>query len=699
MGKIRTQGFRGYTSKPGVINVPGLGVDCENIIIHDGELCNRPHINKLAAFNRPGVTLHTFFRDSQNQAYHLWYEKGTINQPFWIALDNKLDHTNTNVWLRETFWPNGIDVNYAQIPYGNFVQVGSWTFMLGRFHRSFTNNIDKPRMPRFKRVFHPIRQNIDPEVIPLLQGITPPVAVAATNVASASDGMFPAGTVQLAVTFVTNVDNVDPDELNPDGTSYGNDLVLGVNDVESTAVVSETITPSLNDYATAKVYLPKDWIRLEPVQLASGHVSMGNRIGTYIRVQSDGESLYYFHRYVRGTQILRETDTTSDYFGYYYITCTIGLDTQTAVDRTRTAPFVDRGVPDAGGHGEFFKSRMYYTSFEDVYQNINGNNLQYSQITNANGNEANYIEGSVAVGDGNSLTGVVEFLGQLIIFKEDSIHVLTGDIVSQQSEVRGLFKKVGCVNIDGGKAYIVIDNVLYFAHSTGIYRWTGQGPPELISGPIKDDLDVIITKHTVAYSYTRFGYDPTYALLYVIVPPTPASAAIHESLPSFICHLKEGLVWTKTRLGKPDTELGDSLLQVIESPSNDRYEVSANSFKRLQLVSEPPLSFEYNRLSTWVGSAMDAGEPARKKHWRFLSIAVNNKFLGRITPITVSVIDSENNVTVLAMANDLNKRVHLGRHLSEMSLKIEPKVPEGNVLVLPFRISGYNLDVNLRGRR
>jgi len=34
-----------------------------------------------------------------------------------------------------------------------------------------------------------------------------------------------------------------------------------------------------------------------------------------------------------------------------------------------------------------------------------------------------------------------------------------------------------------------------------------------------------------------------------------------------------------------------------------------------------------------------------------------------------------------------------------MSLKIEPKVPEGNVLVLPFRISGYNLDVNLRGRR
>jgi len=426
-------------------------------------------------------------------------------------------------------------------------------------------------------------------------------------------------------------------------------------------------------------------------------------------MKKSSEADYSFVKYSR-SNLPVQTSPVDTYPGEPFVQVTLGAsqgdfpndDTpgtnmDDIVNSALIAVVSGRVVPPPSRHAIVFKKRVYYApvapSELDPLPQWALNHMQYSaQLIAGNGIEGNYIEDFINIGDESSgITGFVEYLGQLIIFKQKETWVLTDDILT--GSIRKLFSGWGCVNRNGGHGYLVVGAMLFFVDASGVYSWAGEGNPQKISEAIKEDLDAIpryVSNPLLdRYGYARLSYDPQYNLIYLTFPKvTPEQ----EVLPTFIFHLNEGGAWTKMKgdliiAGEANTL--HQLSKVILAESGNRYLLSERKFMRLgKLDHSPSPAFVWTK-ATWTGSILDGGVSARKKHWKFMNISSDS-----VQGLTTKLVNQNGGVTQTLVVGDGNNRVKIGRHLNELGVQFEP-VNE----TAPFRIHNYELDIHLRGRR
>lgn len=150
----------------------------------------------------------------------------------------------------------------------------------------------------------------------------------------------------------------------------------------------------------------------------------------------------------------------------------------TAVTRITTAPIVPRIV-------ELHANRVFIagTNQPDTFSI-----LYYSNLSEPTGWTSTdpYVGGgaiSVDTPDDTRITGLVSYGGQMLIFKDQSTHVLYGDD-STNFDMSKLFD-IGCVS---DRSIVRTGDALYWLASDGFYRYQIGGVPQKISDPAKTML-------------------------------------------------------------------------------------------------------------------------------------------------------------------------------------------------------------------
>lgn len=121
--------------------------------------------------------------------------------------------------------------------------------------------------------------------------------------------------------------------------------------------------------------------------------------------------------------------------------------------------------------------------------------------------------------DGGAITGLAVYFGQLVIFKESSIWVIRGELNSQTNEdvqtgfdppaltwdVERISSETGVVGKHGGKAWIEVDGLLYFAGSNGFYVFNGQTVRRISEpiDPLIGNLDRV-SKHEIHVGHDEY---------------------------------------------------------------------------------------------------------------------------------------------------------------------------------------------------
>lgn len=597
---------------------------------------------------------------------------------------------------------------------GNLLQIGEWIYFFSQFYEVQSAPANLPRMVRFKRT------NLNRYTSGLV-GIRAPAGTA-DSVDTATAGSIPEGDYNFAFTLTTNLKSYTSSD-----SSTGHVTKLDPDDIESTAVefAGDDVTLDGTEAATISIYLPSNHTFWEPPTNPNfGDIGFTQGlIGVYVKKTDDDDQFYYLAGYYPWINVLTEIDTSSEFLGYRKLTVTIDFTTR---NKTVIAPLanhvVAHGVPLPARHLEWYKGRLYSLPIESDLGQWPLNIIQYSpldidegkiaQDQGHTGNDslraskrvANYIDSDSPefIGDNNQpLTGLIEWRGQLIIFQPRKTWVLTDDI--KKGEVRELFNNLGCVNRNGGKGYIVINDILYFVSLHGIYRFDGQNEPQHISEEIEEDLEKIDPKR---YTYVRLSSDPRYELLYVNFPvgftgnsEIPGKV---DFVPSFIYHYgkDEGGIWTKTN---SSLQISDVVVEEPTFSSDLRVYYNTQKYLLKSGRLKDADSFD-GRDWNWLSSLIDGGDSSIRKYWRELKILT----LDDIDDVKFHGITLNNKKNILGVfILDSTKFTHLGAHQEVIQIQLfgatisfqgsaySPTHYKRN----PFRINGFIIDASITGRR
>jgi len=126
----------------------------------------------------------------------------------------------------------------------------------------------------------------------------------------------------------------------------------------------------------------------------------------------------------------------------------------------------------------------------------------------------NFVE--VKSGDGKQITGLVSLAGNLVIFKETSMHRYavqgTDDPLSRNDEID---PQVGCI---APNALINVSNLVYFLSWKGLMRYDNNRL-EKIDGAFDEELQYILKNmHEQDVRYISLGYNPYYNEIYLNLP-------------------------------------------------------------------------------------------------------------------------------------------------------------------------------------
>lgn len=149
-----------------------------------------------------------------------------------------------------------------------------------------------------------------------------------------------------------------------------------------------------------------------------------------------------------------------------------------AVTQISTAPIVPKYV-ELHANRVFIAGTNQPTTYSILY---------YSNLSEPTGWTSTdpYVGGgaiSVDTPDDTRISGLISYGGQLLVFKDQSTHVLYGED-STNFDLSKLFD-VGCVS---DRSIVKTGNALYWLAADGFYRYQIGGVPQKISGPVEDYL-------------------------------------------------------------------------------------------------------------------------------------------------------------------------------------------------------------------
>lgn len=590
--------FTGYSSQADQLLIdPSKLSQALNICINKGAICNLPYPKETASF---GLNVFSWADNGGREKLGVFYLIDSIPwlmvydatgqiyiSKFSIFEGNPFQQVIFDFSSFEHFGNFNTDINYKvsvilpnNIPIsGNLLQIGPYIYQLAQLGELNIRPI--PRMIKFRQISNTNQTRI--------LGVIGQKSFASVSVISTDIGSI-TGTFDYAFTLATGDSNDD---------DFATELTS--EDIESNAIAIGTASDYTSNNIRIRGYFQPGETTAGPLldEVQKGHIY---KIGIYSRSSSQG--FYYFTNYQTYSIEQEGVDEIGSYVEFI-------IDNLTAQNLTKTAPGIgdspQRGVPNPSVHAVEFKSRLYYA-------NLQSNQLEYSQVFLDDSPfkiESQYVEGAELIGgDEEHLSGLIVYLGQLIIFKTNSTYVLTDEIT--QGQIRQLFNR-GCVNANGGKAYVIIDDILYFLDVTGLYAWNGQNDPIRISMDIDEDLRNVKEKQ---YKYARLTFDERYKHLYLTFPKAHLDTDEQSDIGCFIYHYGElqenGLgVWTKMTV---DTQLS----QILTAPNGDVYYNRRKRLERMGFIEDETVLDTGGRIWAWQTGILDFGHPIIDKHIRHL---------------------------------------------------------------------------------
>lgn len=172
---------------------------------------------------------------------------------------------------------------------------------------------------------------------------------------------------------------------------------------------------------------------------------------------------------------------------HYLISSNIPIGTTSFVEAsaveslTLFAPLQGSDKPPTANHISYNAGRMYYGNVKDSSSTRYPTRVYYSNINEL---EQVGVNSWFYVGDDDSeiITGLVRFRGNTVIFKETSMYIALGDPTTNSFEVIDISLSIGCVAHQTIKE---VGNRLIWMADEGVYAWSGDGDPILISENIE----------------------------------------------------------------------------------------------------------------------------------------------------------------------------------------------------------------------
>lgn len=638
---IKIEKFLGYSSKSDKFTGSSrIASDCENIIINQGDICNIPYAQSILDHREKEVEHRYLFYNIRDFTYRIRFSPDeSLSRESSITISR---FSSSNFSTGGIVFSNA-SINYDRLDlgtggagykntftHGNLYTIGEWAFFLTPGHKidvkEFPGFDNLGQMVRFKVAENILLLAFPGDPLPTLVnaihspiGIPAPKKIAYNSVFKVSaftgDNTITWGTSiqgDIGLTFITDLvaggTRFDPQASNV------NSSIKSLNDIESNITVEDTLRTLTsvigNDGPQFKVYVPDGY--------SQTLLSVRHKCGIYFR-RAD-EAFYYFVGYSPEVgAITNDGDGEGD---YVLVNLWVNSPVTGNRDLNITAPLSgvsgptigSHNVPRAAVHGAFYLRRMYYQSLsaEFIGREISGNirnRLEVSMITpdgeDETGRYAVYIEEEQFIGNAAEQgSGLVVFLGQLVIFTENSTYVLNDDIFT--GSIKVLFKKKGCVNTRGGKAYIVINNILYWLSDDGFYMFTGaSNQPVKVSIPIEPELNAINRKR---YSFARVTADTRYGLIYLSFPKIAEDTS---EIPTFIFHYEEQGVWTKI--------VEDAPSEVLRDKDDNVYFNKRSQFEKLGLL-EDDAKFIGIGLPRWESNFLEMSDPKLRKLWQSIRI-------------------------------------------------------------------------------
>jgi len=721
MANITVKQFQGYSSKADKTwENPALLSLAENCIINKGDLCNFPFPLKAfraAPFEQTHENLmfiHYFYKSSavpgdtgivpimamfsrKGKLYvssHGIFAEDVNGNPLTSAFTNFVEVSLDPVMLLpEVMYPQWPLINFDPNPESNeinalaanTIQVGDWTVLLAPFNfvsESSESLPYTPQMVRFRGLEYVSSPNILYTLEPHLLGIKQPIRISYDSVSAG----YVTGRYDFGFSFVTSYDGSGSDTSTPPVHTHG------LHDIESNVTILNNEQTYENHSILFKIYLPANW------SSPGGTGIRALKLGIYARASN--ESIYYFIGYSGSLETHQiSTDANGNYILFQYSGYSGFSDLTTLQDPLRNAPLTDvtpipdaHDVPQPARHAAYFKNRMYYAPVGYPHNLMQCSALPRSGEKDT-GKNINYIERQQFVGKAEEkITGFIEFLGQLLILKEDHIFVLPDDI--SVVAPRLLFSNIGCVNSKGGQAYIVIKDTLYFGSKKGIYSYDGS-TLVCISELIREDLESI---SAIRYSFMRLRHLPRENILMVCFPIGLNSPT--DEYPKTFLYNYEEKAWT-SRDGFESDVIEDKTRTQKRSHALNILLLTRNDFTLLGLLTDdldPVGAYEPPYTPHFATSLLTLGDSERFKHWKFCKFyTVTRMSDGAINFLWPAFLNEKNNLIGASYPTDgtLNLK-RIGGFSRQLSIEITAYAGYEDK---SFRINGYEVEAHLKGRR
>ena len=184
---------------------------------------------------------------------------------------------------------------------------------------------------------------------------------------------------------------------------------------------------------------------------------------------------------------------------YYYL-ADINDNTTTTYTDTGTAVSSTLPIDDLRGDVEECRfATVFGASLIVANSPANPSAIYFSEPDTINFPAANVI--TVGEGDGDEITGIKAAFGYCIIFKERSIHILSGT-GSTTYQVERVVPSQGCVS---GATIAESPQGIYYLSHDGVYRYQPGGGIEYVSGTQQELFSAINTERK---RFAAAGYNP-----------------------------------------------------------------------------------------------------------------------------------------------------------------------------------------------